>query len=34
MERLKRQGLAQVAVNKFTNGVINILIDAGLKAIA
>jgi len=34
MERLKREGLAQVSVDKFTNGVINILIDAGLKAIA
>jgi len=33
MERLKQEGLAQVAIDKFTGGVIDILIDAGLRAI-
>ena len=33
MERLKQMGLAQVAIDKFTNGVIDILITAGTKAI-
>ena len=33
MERLKQEGLAQVEIDKFTGGVIDILIDAGLRAI-
>lgn len=33
MERLKQQELAQVAIDQFTNGVMDILIDAGLSAI-
>ena len=33
MERLKQEGLAQVAIDKFTGGVIDILIDSGLRAI-
>jgi len=34
MERLKQEGLAKVEIDKFTRGVIDILIDAGLQAIA
>jgi hypothetical protein len=34
MERLKQEGLAKVEIDKFTRGVIDILIDAGLRAIA
>lgn len=33
MERLKQEGLAQVAINKFTTGIIDILVGAGFKAI-
>jgi len=33
MERLKQEGLAEVEIDKFTGGVIDILIDAGLRAI-
>ena len=33
MERLKQEGLAQIEIDKFTGGVIDILIDAGLRAI-
>ena len=33
MERLKQEELAQVAIDQFTNGVMDILIDAGLSAI-
>ena len=33
MERLKQEGLAQVAIDKFSSGIIDILIDAGLQAI-
>jgi hypothetical protein len=33
MERLKQQELAQIAIDTFINGVIDILIDAGLSAI-
>lgn len=33
MERLKQQELAQIAIDTFVNGVIDILIDAGLSAI-
>lgn len=33
MERLKQEGLAQVAIDKFTGGMIDILINAGLRAI-
>jgi hypothetical protein len=34
MERLKQEGLAKVQIDKFTRGVVDILIDAGLRAIA
>jgi hypothetical protein len=33
MERLKQEELAQIAIDTFINGVIDILIDAGLSAI-
>jgi hypothetical protein len=32
MEHLKQEGLAQVAIDKFTGGVSDILIDAGIRA--
>ena len=33
MERLKQQELVQIDIDQFTNGVIDILVDAGLSAI-
>src|ERR1700730_7184724 len=33
MERLQQEGLAKVAIDKFSSGIIDILIDAGLQAI-
>jgi hypothetical protein len=34
MERLKQEGLANVQIDKFARGIVDILIDAGLRAIA
>jgi hypothetical protein len=33
MDLLKQEGLAQVAIDQFTSGVVNILIQAGLSAV-